>query len=77
MSLLTARYRIAEEADEEFANIGRKGAKGRRFIDVQTLRQVLVLRGEGMRGGEIEERLGLAKGVVGRLGKEGVVGVGS
>ncbi|CZR66538.1 uncharacterized protein PAC_16439 [Phialocephala subalpina] len=77
VSLLTARYRIAEEADEEFAGLGRKGAKGRRFIDVQTLRQALVLRGEGMRAGEIEEKLGLREGVVARLGKEGVVGVGS
>ncbi|KAF8856572.1 hypothetical protein BDZ45DRAFT_675427 [Acephala macrosclerotiorum] len=77
VSLLTARYRLAEEAESEFANIGRKGAKGRRFIDVHTLRQVLVLRGEGMGSGEIEERLGLANGVVGRLGREGIVGVGS
>jgi hypothetical protein len=77
VSLLTARYRIAEEADAEFANIGRKGSQGRSFIDVQTLRQVLVLREEGMRGSEIEGRLGLRSGVVRKLGREGVVGVGS
>ncbi|KAE8446030.1 hypothetical protein EG329_012669 [Mollisiaceae sp. DMI_Dod_QoI] len=77
VSLLTARYRLAEEAEAEFAGLGKKSSSGRRFLDVQTLRQVLVLRGEGMREEEIEGRLGLRGGVVGRLGREGVVGVGS
>jgi len=77
VSLLTARYRIAEEADAEFANIGRKGSQGRSFVDVQTLRQVLVLRGEGMKGAEIEGRLGLRSGVTEKLGRKGIVGVGS
>ena len=78
MSLLTARYRLAEEAEREFSEIGRRGAAGRRFLDVVTLRQVLVLRDErGMSAGEIEEALGLKKGVVGMLGGKGrVVGVG-
>ncbi|KUJ09651.1 uncharacterized protein LY89DRAFT_627858, partial [Mollisia scopiformis] len=68
ISLLTARYRLAEEAEREFAALGKKGSAGRGFVDVQTLRQVLVLRGEGMGGAEIEGRLGLKAGVVGRLG---------
>lgn len=40
-----------------------------------TIRQVLMLRDEkGLDGGEIERRLGLGEGVVGRLGARGVVG---
>jgi hypothetical protein len=76
VSLLTARYRLAEEAEREFASLGRKGSEGRTFLDVVTLRQVLVLRESGVEGGEIERSLGLGKGVVGRLGRRGVVGVG-
>jgi hypothetical protein len=76
VSLLTARYRLAEEAEREFASIGRKGSEGRTFLDVVTLRQVLVLRERGVEEGEIERKLGLGRGVVGRLGRRGVVGVG-
>ena len=48
---------------------------GRQFLDVITIRQVLMLRDEkGLAEGEIEKRLGLMKGVVGRLGPKGVVG---
>jgi hypothetical protein len=77
VSLLTARYRLAEEAEREFSEIGRRGAKGRQFLDVVTLRQVLVLRDEkGASASDIEGRLGLRQGVVGRLGPKGrVVGV--
>lgn len=78
MSLLTARYRLAEEANAEFAETGRKGARGRQFLDVVTLRQVLVMRDErGLEAADIEQKLGLREGVVARLGRRGVVGVES
>lgn len=55
--------------------MGRRGRQGRRFLDVVTIRQVLMLRDEkGVEGREIERRLGLGEGVVGRLGPRGVVG---
>jgi hypothetical protein len=76
VSLLTARYRLAEEAEREFANIGKAGGEGRQFLDVVTIRKVLELRDEkGVDGGDIERRLELRKGVVQRLGRRGVVGV--
>ncbi|KAG4422899.1 hypothetical protein IFR04_003969 [Cadophora malorum] len=79
VSLLTARYRLAGEAENEFARTGKStAAEGRQFLDVLTLRQILVLRDEkGVEAGEIERSLGLKKGVVERLGRRGVVGVGS
>ena len=41
-----------------------------------TIRKVLEMRDEkGLQEGEIESRLELRKGVVGRLGRGGVVGV--
>ncbi len=81
--VLAARERLAGEAEREFARVrgytddvdGGRGAGGRRFLDVFTLRKVLVMRDEkGMGAGEIERAIGLAEGVVGRLGERGVVG---
>ncbi|TVY85571.1 hypothetical protein LSUE1_G000097 [Lachnellula suecica] len=73
VSLLTARYRLAEEAEKEFEGIGRRGAAGRTFLDVLTLRQVLVMRDKGVSQAEIERILELKSGVVGRLGGKDVV----
>lgn len=72
---LEARNRIQDAADREFLEAGRKGFPGREFLDVSVLRQVLMMRERGLRGEAIEEQLGLKRGVVGRLGTEGVVGV--
>lgn len=78
ISVLTARQRLAGDAEHEFAQVGRRGAAGRRFLDVVTLRQVLLMRDErNMPAGRIEEELGLAKGVLAKLGRKGVVGIGS
>ncbi|KAF6227055.1 hypothetical protein HO133_008496 [Letharia lupina] len=74
LMVLTARERLQQQAEVEFAKTGR-GHGGKSFLDVSTIRQLLVLRDErGMGGEEIEKRLGLANGVVGRLGPRGVVG---
>ncbi|KAI9838498.1 MAG: hypothetical protein M1837_002456 [Sclerophora amabilis] len=74
--LLHARERLADEADREFAEVSKRGHVGRRFLDVVTLRQVLMLRDEkAVPEPEIERILGLKSGVVGRLGgRDGVVG---
>ena len=72
--MLTARERLQQQADVEFAKTGR-GDGGRSFLDISTIRQLIQLRDErGMDGKEIEKMLGLAQGVVGRLGPSGVVG---
>ena len=52
---------------------GRRGHEGRQFLDVFTIRQVLTMRDErGRSSGEIEKALGLKRGVVERLGVQGV-----
>ena len=72
--VLTARERLQQQAEVEFAKTGR-GDGGKTFLDISTVRHVIVLRDEkGMGGAEIEKQLGLARGVVGRLGPSGVVG---
>ena len=45
--------------------------KGKEFLSVQMVKDVLELRRRGVSAGEIEKRLGLAGGVVGRAGLEG------
>ena len=72
--VLTARERLQQQAEVEFTKTG-KGDAGKSFLDVATIRQLLLLRDDrGMGEAEIEKRLGLAQGVVGRLGPRGVVG---
>ncbi|CAG8956691.1 hypothetical protein HYFRA_00012235 [Hymenoscyphus fraxineus] len=74
VSLLTARYRLAEEAEREFEGLGKKGSQGKRFLDVVIIRQILMLRAKGMRDEGIEEVLELRRGVVKMLGGKGVFG---
>ena len=55
---------------------GRRGHTGREFLDVYTIRQILVQRdAKGKSAAEIERSLGLKKGVVERLGTSGVFGL--
>lgn len=83
LQILSARSRLAAEAEREFARAARAGSGSsssdddarRRFVDVVTLRQALTLRDrQSVPAEEIERRLGLERGVVGMLGRKGVVG---
>lgn len=65
---------MAKEAEAEFAQLGKQGARAREFLDVLDIRQILRLRDEqGLDAGAIEKRMDLKEGVVGRLGRKGVV----
>lgn len=73
---MEARQRLQGEADKEFEGLGRKSSGGRRFLDVIIIRQILMMRDErGLEEADIEKRLGLAPGVVGKLGPKGVIAV--
>lgn len=85
--MLEARRRLGERADAEAANpfgggsgsggtgagAGAGAQKGREFVDVGTLRQILILRAHATPAAEIESRLRLRNGAVQRLGPPGVV----
>ncbi|RKF64213.1 hypothetical protein OnM2_020022 [Erysiphe neolycopersici] len=77
VALLIARNLFSKEAEAEFANIGKSGSKRRRYLDLDTVTQILVLRDTkgGLGNEEIERRLELGDGVVKLLGKKGVVGI--
>jgi len=73
--VLQARQRLQEEAEEESLNVGRKGFPGRRFVDVSTVRQALLLRQKGEGEEDVERKLGFRKGRLSVLGKGIVEGV--
>ncbi|KAL8951449.1 MAG: hypothetical protein Q9222_002574 [Ikaeria aurantiellina] len=80
LQVISRRNELAREAEAEFTRVQGQGG-GRKFLDVARIREVLAMRdGKGMSESEIEERLGLKKGLVGKLGAKGVVkeaGLGS
>ena len=78
VKVLQARSKLATRAEEEFEAAARSKRSGREFLDVIILRQILMLRDDQkVEASKIEQRLGLKKGVVQRLGRGGVVGATS
>ncbi|KAK5135129.1 hypothetical protein LTR08_005654 [Meristemomyces frigidus] len=74
--VLESRSRLQSEADTEFGRSGQKAHAGRQFLDVYTIRQILIERDEkGRSAADIERRMGLKQGVVARLGAKGIVGL--
>lgn len=73
LSALQARDRFQKEADEEFGNMGRSGSQGRQYLDIGTIRNILVMRERGASPEDIETRFNLRSGVVNRLGARGLV----
>lgn len=75
IAMLAARERIADDAASEIEAGGDKDGR-RQFLDVHTIRQILMLRDDrGLSTKEIEDQLRLKPGVVDRLGEKGVVSV--
>jgi len=73
--VLESRARLGREAAEEFEAVARLGSqRPRRFVDVGVVRTVVGMVQEGRAEAEIEEALGLRRGMVRGLGR-GVVGV--
>lgn len=74
--VLDARAKLQDQAELEFMEAGRQGHEGRQFLDVYTIRQMMVMRDEkGNSAGQIEKALGLRQGSVERLGPKGVYGL--
>ena len=71
---MEARTRLAQAAEAEFMEIGRRGFQGREFLDVTLIRSALNLRDErDMSEEQVEKQLGLKKGVLKKLGRPGIV----
>lgn len=69
LSALEARQRMQEQGELQFENqVG-----GREFVDVGTIRQVLIMRQRGVAASDIEKRLRLKSGVVARVESKGAM----
>jgi len=76
IAVLESRSKLQDEAELEFLEAGKRGHGGRQFLDIYTVRQMLVLRDEKRQSAaQIEKALGLKAGSVDRLGSPGVVGI--
>lgn len=73
LGVLDVRRQLEARAKEEFENTGKSTDRGREFLDIGTIRQILVLRQSGVSAADIEARLRLKPGVVARFGPQGVV----
>ena len=73
LRVLEARQRIQDEADQELANMGRKGFAGRNYVDAGVIQLALMRRARGEPDARIEEALMMKKGRLGVLGR-GIVG---
>jgi hypothetical protein len=73
LGVLEVRRRLEAQAKRELENMGKSTDKGREFLDIGTVKQILVLRQGGASSTDIEARLRLKPGVVARLGPKGMV----
>lgn len=71
--IVNARERIGKVWEEERDALGRGSFAGRTMLNAGELAEVIQLRDEGMAVGEIEKKMRLSRGLVGRLGVRGVV----
>ncbi|GKU05706.1 hypothetical protein FLAG1_09485 [Fusarium langsethiae] len=66
---LGARDRLQDEAEDDFANMGRGG---RRFLDMRTMVDAMKFRDRGIPEKDIEAKLRIQPGLLSKLGKEKV-----
>ncbi|KAL6702684.1 hypothetical protein ACN47E_001231 [Coniothyrium glycines] len=70
LRVLEARQRIAEEAEEEMRDVGRKGFAGRKYVDAGIIQLALMRQARGEPDARIEDALGIKQGRLGVLGRD-------
>jgi hypothetical protein len=73
VSALEARQKLEQAVVTDFEQMGTASYQGREFLDVATIRKVLILRDSGVEPTAIESKLRLKPGVVGKMGPPGAV----
>ncbi|RFU77836.1 hypothetical protein TARUN_4420 [Trichoderma arundinaceum] len=72
LSALEARRHLERIADEDLENMGRDGGR-RRLADMRTILDAVQLLNNGIPAADIEKKLRLAPGFLGKLGPAGVL----
>jgi 3-deoxy-7-phosphoheptulonate synthase len=62
LRVLEARQRIADEAEAEMSNVGRRGFEGRKYVDAGVIQLALMRQARGEPAARIENSLGIKKG---------------
>lgn len=73
LSVLEARRRLQQEAEEDFEAMGRAGSHGRRFIDMRTMVQAMQMRAQGSAPADIEKKLNLQPRLLEMLGRPSIL----
>lgn len=74
LSVLEARSRLQQQAEEDLEAFNRAGNKAqRRFLDMRTLIDAIQLQDRGMSAAEVERKLGLAPNLLSKFGRPGVL----
>lgn len=68
LSALEARRRLQHQAEKEFEALGSANPTGRRLVDMRTLIDALQLLNRGAPQADVEKRLQLEAGLLGKLG---------
>jgi hypothetical protein len=71
--VVNARERIGKVWEEERDSLGRGSFAGRTMLSAGELAEIIQMRDDGIVDGEIEKKMRLSEGLVGRLGVRGVV----
>ncbi|KAF9698710.1 hypothetical protein EKO04_002975 [Ascochyta lentis] len=62
LRVLEARQRIADEAEQEMSNVGRRGFEGRKYVDAGVIQLALMRQARGEPAERIEKGLSIKKG---------------
>lgn len=73
LRVLEARQRIADEAEAELSNVGRRGFQGRKYVDAGVITLALMRQARGEPAERIESSLGIKKGRLSVL-RSGTIG---
>ena len=74
LSVLEARNKLQQQADEDSEAFSRAGNKAqRRFVDMRTLVDAIQMQDRGMAASEVERKLGMERGLLSKFGERGVL----
>jgi 3-deoxy-7-phosphoheptulonate synthase len=69
LRVLEARQRIADQAEDELRDVGRRGFQGRTYVDAGVITLAMMRQAKGEPDARIEDALGIKRGRLSVLGK--------